>query len=387
MLALDAPTWLKEPINKLSLSYHQEKLLARYVTGLIASGNKTIAGISSMFMKQSIRSMNRLMTEYPWDTGKINMERLEELQKHNETRWSKYGIIIIDDTIMEKTGKDIPYVGKLYDHSEGRFVNGHCIVSTHYADDKTSYAIDYRLYVKKGNDGFKTKIELARELVEQYRFIPAQTVVWDTWYTCKEMVEHIEGMNKFWIGACRSNVLVKVNRKYVTVGEWANSIDSSKFHEVEVNERKFKVYNKHLYIKSLGCFKRMIVSIADNGKDRIYLLTNRSDHVKKIIADYMLRWKIENFHKDAKQHLGLGKVQVRNIEGIKKHWYLVFLAHSLLRLGVSESSFGRTLIRSIGKKAKSVCLELLEGFISWIVSSGNQNKVHQIMEVFLYRQT
>jgi hypothetical protein len=131
----------------------------------------------------------------------------------------------------------------------------------------------------------------------------------------------------------------------------------------------------------------VIVSIADNGKDRIYLLTNRSDHVKKIIADYMLRWKIENFHKDAKQHLGLGKVRVRNIEGIKKHWYLVFLAHSLLRLGVSESSFGRTLIRNIGRRAKSVCLELLEDFISWIVSSGNQNKVHEIMEVFLYRQT
>lgn len=95
------------------------------------------------------------------------------------------------------------------------------------------------------------------------------------------------------------------------------------------------MYNKHLYVKSLNCFKRVVVSVADNDKkDRIYLLTNWSDHVKKIIADYMLRWKIENFHKDAKQHLGLGKVQLRNIEGIKKHWYLVFLAHSLLRLGV-----------------------------------------------------
>lgn len=137
VLALDAPMWLKEYVSRLSLSYHQQKLLARYVTGLIASSNKTISGIISMFIKQSRISMNRLMTEYPWDTSKVNMERLEELQKHNETRWSKYGILIIDDTIMEKDGKDIPYVGKFYDHSQNRFVNGHCIVSMHYADNKT----------------------------------------------------------------------------------------------------------------------------------------------------------------------------------------------------------------------------------------------------------
>lgn len=223
------------------MSYNQQKLLARYVTGLIASTNKTVSGISSIFIKQSRISMNRLMTECPWDTSKVNMERLEELQKHNETRWSKDGILIIDDTIMEKEGKEIPYVGKFYDHSQNRFVDGHCIVSTHYADHKTSYAIDYRLYLKKGNDGFKTMIELAKELIEQYRFfIPARTLVWDTWYTCKEMVEYVEGMDKFWIGAGRSNMLVKVNRKYVTVEEWADSIDSKKFHEVEVNERKFR---------------------------------------------------------------------------------------------------------------------------------------------------
>jgi len=205
------------------------------------------------------------------------------------------------------------------------------------------------------------------------------------------MVEHAESMNKLWIGKCRPNMLVKVRGKYVSVEEWANSIDKKEFYEVDVDGRKFFVYNKHLYIKSLGCVKRVIVSVApdDDGKDGriIYLLTNRSDHAKKIVADYILRWKIEGFHKDAKQHLGLGKVQVRNIEGIRRHWYLVFLAHSLLRLGVSESSFGRNLIRSIGKKAKCICIQLLEDFISWIVSAGNQNNLHEIMEVFLYRQT
>ncbi|MEM2759784.1 MAG: transposase [Nitrososphaerales archaeon] len=196
MLALDAPAWLKNCIGKFSLSYHQGKLLARYVTGLIASTNKTISGISSVFMKQSMRAMNRLMTEYPWDTSRINMERLEELQEHNETRWSKYGILIIDDTIVEKRGKHIPYVGKFYDHAEKRFVNGHCIVSMHYADSKTNYAIDYRPYVKKGSEEFRTKIELAKELVGQYSFIPAQTVVWDTWYTCNDMVQYVCGKHE-----------------------------------------------------------------------------------------------------------------------------------------------------------------------------------------------
>ena len=37
MLALDAPIWLKEYTSRLSLGYHQQRLLARYVTGLIAS--------------------------------------------------------------------------------------------------------------------------------------------------------------------------------------------------------------------------------------------------------------------------------------------------------------------------------------------------------------
>lgn len=63
----------------------------------------------------------------------------------------------------------------------------------------------------------------------------------------------VESMNKFWIGKCRSNVLVKVNRRYVSIQEWTDSIEKERFHEVEIDGRKFLVYNKHLYIRSLNC--------------------------------------------------------------------------------------------------------------------------------------
>lgn len=385
MLALEAPDWVTAHTGRLSLSYNQDILVSRYVAGLMASANKTVSGISSMFVDQCARSMNRLLTEYQWDADTINAERLEYLQQHNETRMCAEGTLILDDTLIEKTGRHIPCAGTFYDHSKNRYVYGHCLVNMHYADSKTSYAIDYQLYVKHGMEGFKTKIELAQDLLRQYDHLPAMAVVWDAWYTCRQMVECVEGMGRYWIGACKSNLLVKHGRKYVSVQEWAASIPRSKFRKVEANGRKFRTYSKRIYIKSLGCVRRVIVSI--EGKNVIFLLTNRQDRTRKILVQYMARWKIESFHKDAKQHLGLGKIQARNIIGIRRHWYLVFLAHSILRLGASESSFGRALIRTIGKRAKAAALQMLEEFMRWIVSKGDQEKLHEIVEALLYRQT
>ncbi|MEM2759785.1 MAG: hypothetical protein QXW73_03225 [Nitrososphaerales archaeon] len=48
-------------------------------------------------------------------------------------------------------------------------------------------------------------------------------------------------------------MLVKVNRRYVSIQEWTDSIEKERFHEVEIDGRKFLVYNKHLYIRSLNC--------------------------------------------------------------------------------------------------------------------------------------
>ena len=49
----------------------------------------------------------------------MNHERLDELQKHGETRWSQDGYIIIDDSMNQKTGKELLGAGRFYDHSEG----------------------------------------------------------------------------------------------------------------------------------------------------------------------------------------------------------------------------------------------------------------------------
>lgn len=382
---METPEWINEFTRTLSLSYHQSKHIDRYMTSLIISPIKTISGMNSLFTDSlSSKSMNRFLTESQWD---INIDRLLELQKHNETRWSKNGVAIIDDTLIHKTGKLIPNAYNFYDHAENRYTLAQCMTTLHYADLKTNYALDYKLYVKKGEIGFKTKIELAKELLQQAikLGLPAQTIVFDSWYLCDDMLKFIESHGRFYIGACRSNLNVMgAEGKFIPLSEYVEHIPE--YREFEVNGKKLLVHTRKVRFKSIG-YTRLIVS--KDGKDTICLVTNRSDHVTKILADYMLRWKIEGFYKDAKQHLGLEKCQLRDIEGIKKHWYLVFLAHSLLKLGVAKSVFGESVIRlSIGQKAKRVCMEVLERFVVWVMESGrNIGEVRNVLMGLINRQS
>ena len=41
---------------------------------------------------------------------------------------------------------------------------------------------------------------------------------------------------------------------------------------------------------------------------------------------------MEEFYRDAKQHLGLGGCQMRSPEGTRRHWYLALLMFTLLKL-------------------------------------------------------
>ena len=127
------------------LSYHQTHHAKTYATGLAAASNKTIEGISrEVLPARSERALNRFLTEYNWDEDEVNHERLEELQNHGETRWSHDGYIVIDDSVNQKTGEELPGAGRFYDHSEGETVWGQNLVYAFYTDDKTSYPLVFR---------------------------------------------------------------------------------------------------------------------------------------------------------------------------------------------------------------------------------------------------
>ncbi|MEX2723140.1 MAG: transposase [Candidatus Freyarchaeota archaeon] len=150
---------------------------------------------------------NRFLTQYHWDEDELNQRRLELLQSMKETQWHRNGVVAIDDTLLSKTGEEIPGAEKFWDHNSNSYLYGQSLVTSHYIDLDKDYPIDFRQYFKQGSleavkYGFRTKVDLALELVDYCEAlgIPVETYVFDAWFLCKKLTNHIESYEKSWVG-------------------------------------------------------------------------------------------------------------------------------------------------------------------------------------------
>jgi hypothetical protein len=102
---LSCPALIDEFECFLTRQKHHAKT---YVTGLVAASNKTVDGIATHVLPaKSERALNKFLTEYEWDTDQLSTERLALLQRHNETNWSREGVVLID-SVWESASSGIP---------------------------------------------------------------------------------------------------------------------------------------------------------------------------------------------------------------------------------------------------------------------------------------
>lgn len=203
----------------------QLRHFGEYVTGLMVCPNRTVKGINdSLFARCDQSALNHFLTDSPWNEEELDRKRHEFVNERlRELRFGG-GDLIIDDTISHHTGKHMEGAGWHYDASKGKTVWGHQLVTSHYVKRWLSLPLDFRIYVKEEQAGenFKTKLELARELVEQAvkHGIPFSCVVFDTWYLSVEFVDFLEGLGKDWVTRCKSNRIVISGRRR-PISEWA----------------------------------------------------------------------------------------------------------------------------------------------------------------------
>jgi hypothetical protein len=92
---------------------------------------------------------------------------------------------------------------------------------------------------------------------------------------------------------------------------------------------------------------------------------------------YRHRWRgTECFHRDGKQHLGMGDCQLRNGRGQTRHMYLVILAHSVLMRQLRPSrarAWALERLTTIGQACRAMTREMLSRTIDWVLAHAIDN--------------
>jgi len=223
----------------------------RYVLGLIVSENLTVEGINRIFVQAGHpSSLNRFLTAGIWKQHEVNDARIDLLKSQGALAGK--GWLAIDDTLTHKTGKQIEGVGIYWDHSEKRYVLAHNIVTAEFVNPHgESNPLDLRLYVKKDRCRetgipFKTKIELAQELVEDAlrRGLEIHGVLFDNWFASQEFIRFLQSKGLHWVTKLKSDRTIKIRGRYVPISDFACALPREAFRKVEISDQTYHVFSK-----------------------------------------------------------------------------------------------------------------------------------------------
>jgi hypothetical protein len=380
---VDFPTVVKDALAIFGDVFDTEPArhhFAEYLTGLIVADHKTVSGINREFAVTTDQScLNRWLTEVEWDVKALNDRRLEWLQGDPKTRYSARGVIAIDNTLVDHTGKLIEDVGWFWDHANDRYVIAHdYLISNYVCPSGAHYPIEWRRFKKRdacAASEFKAHTQLCIELIDDAmtRGIPG-AFTFDSYFTSAKVLNHIQGTKRAYVGDMKLNRTVVYDGREQSLQAVARQIPWQAKKPVRVGNRRYWYFSKQMRIPDLTHPVRIVLfwKERDDAEASKALGSNRLWwEVIRMVLVYRHRWTgTETFHRDGKQELGLGDCQVRNGEGQTRHVYLVSAAYSLLMRSLHQNrpqDWARTMLTTIGEACRAVKAETLARMIDWVV--------------------
>lgn len=273
--------------------------------------------------------------------------------------------LILDDSLLTKSGKAIERVSRVWDHVSQRYVLGFKLLLLSYWDGTSNIAVDFSLHREKGKNkekryGFKkkelrkqynkkrekgcaahkrvkecdhSKIDNAVKMVKRAlsKGLKVDYLLMDSWFTCRVFVElilkskkqdmHLIGMYK------TAKTKFEFQGKQLTHKQILNGLGKAK------RCRKLGLHYKQAVVNWNGVEVKLFFS-RQGGKSKwkVFLTTNTKLSFVKMIEIYQIRWTIEVLFKEAKQLLGLGKCQSNDFDAQIAETTITLIQHLLLSL-------------------------------------------------------
>ena len=319
------------------------KLFSSFVIGFIQLGKEThtssmVQSLSFSFLHRSLSSFTRFLGQNVWTLEEVAETALEQFFHRLRIKAHSVLFVIVDDTIIQKSGKKIPGCAWHRDHAQKAYVFGHQWVLFALLYKEFLLPLWAKLYHPKGTKGcgpFQTKITMAKRMLQTFRLpIPCKVyLLADSWYWTKELAQLCRKYGYHMISQLKTTSVVFMSGNKTKLTTLSTII--SAYREVSVfvygKNKTLKIARFVGIIQGLG--KVAVVVVKEKRKKTSYLVsTNLHLSALDIVKYYAKRWKIEQMIKDLKQRLGFGHYQVRNPQAIQRHVALVLLSYCILIL-------------------------------------------------------
>jgi len=272
---------------------------------------------------------------------------------------------VVDDTDMEKSGKKIECIGRIFNHVSRKSILGFKMLLLSLWDGKSLIPVDFSLHQekgKKGNRGLTKKERKAQFKKKRDAISPgykrveelgvkkndnvlamirravkngliASYVLMDSWFVNDSMIKGIRAIKK---GAMHILGMCKIDKRNYLVGnKQMNAHQLITKHERVKGKysRKYKSRYISLVVDYKGETVRLFFIQYNRSKRwTLILTTDLTLSFVEAIEIYQIRWSIEVLFKECKQYLGLGSSQNTDFDGQIADTTLALITHTVLTL-------------------------------------------------------
>lgn len=258
----------------------------------------------------------------------------------DEIKPTPNGYVVFDDTVIDKNfSHKIELVRRQYSGNAHQVIKGIGVVNCVYVnpDINQYWVIDFRLYDPDG-DG-KSKLDHVHDMLTnlvRHKCLPFLAVLMDTWYATRKLMSYIESLHGVYYCPLKDNRLVDDSG-----GETSyQAVSQLPWTEQELAQGKI------IKIKSFPSRHRVkVFRVVVSSHRTDFIVTNDLTQDSTSATHKMCgwRWKIEQFHREAKQLTGLEKCQCRKARIQRNHIACAFLVWG--RLAKIARETGKTLYR------------------------------------------
>ncbi len=253
--------------------------------------------------------VNRLMRG-----NKFTPRELRQMVR-KELVLSEDGYILFDDTVLDKNHSfAIELVRRQWSGNAKKVIKGIGLVTCVYVnpDIDKFWVIDYRIFdpARDGRSKLDHLLDMWRTIlhVEQ---LPFRTMLMDSWYATMKVMKAVEKAGKIYYCPLKSNRQVTES----PADDYCR-VDALSWSAEEIEAGKMVHLKKFPKGHQVKLFR---IAVSTHRTEHVVTNDHSQDSSDATGIESAIRWKIEQFHREAKQLTGLEASQCRSQRAQRNH--------------------------------------------------------------------